>query len=175
MTDSFNDIDDGVGRYASRTRVNRRVLTLTADGTNSLNGTIDLNGKIGRMVLDCSRVTCDSNTATGGSLQITMDIEDGGGTEYPYCDTIAGLDVRTASNTPLNFQTSEGGNMNADGGTTSGVHLTVSAPANSTTGGVTIDEAASWNGLICGRARFTVATSNSTFSAGTIRIIVIHE
>ena len=40
---------------------------------------------------------------------------------------------------------------------------------------VTIDEAASWNGLVCGRVRFTVATSNSTFSAGSIRIIVIHE
>jgi len=175
VTDSYTDIDDGTGRYASRVRVNRRVLTLTADGTNSLNGTLDLNGKIGRLVLDPSRVTCGSNTATGGSLKITMDVEDTGGTEYPYCETIAGLDVRTASNTPLNFQTSEGANMNADAGATSGVHFTVAAPSSSTTGGVTIDEAASWNGLVCGRVRFTVATSNSTFSAGTIRIIVLHE
>ena len=52
MTDSFNAIDDGVGRYASRTRVNRRVLTLTGDGTNSLNGTLDLNGKIAQIILD---------------------------------------------------------------------------------------------------------------------------
>ena len=79
MTDSFSDIDDGVGRYASRTRVNRRVLTLTGDGTNSLNGTLDLNGKIAQIILDCTRVTCGSNTATGGSFSITMDIEDGDG------------------------------------------------------------------------------------------------
>ena len=115
MTDSYTDIDDGVGRYASRCRVNRRVLTLTADGTNSLNGTLDLNGKIGRVILDPSRVTCGSNTATGGSLKITMDVEDSEGVEYPYCDTIAALDVRTSSNAPLNFVTSEGANKNADG------------------------------------------------------------
>ena len=175
MTDSYTDIDDGTGRYASRTRVNRRILTLTGDGTNSLNGSLDINGKIARLVLDPSRVSCASNTGTGGSLKITMDVEDAGGTEYPYCETLAGLDVRTASNTPLNFQTSEGGNMNADAGTTSGLHFTVAAPASSTIGGVTIDENAAWNGLVCGRVRFTVATSNSVFASGTIRILVIHE
>tara|TARA_R110002020_G_scaffold53854_3_gene150241 strand:- start:6117 stop:6644 length:528 start_codon:yes stop_codon:yes gene_type:complete len=175
MTDSYTDIDDGVGRYASRTRVNRKILTLTGDGTNSLNGTLNINGKISRIVLDPSRVSCGSNTATGGSLKITMDIEDTGGTEYPYCDTVAALDVRTASNTPLNFQTAEGGNMNADGGTTSGLHFTVTAPASSTTGGKTIDEPAPWNGLVCGQVRFTIATSNSTFASGDIRLIVIYE
>ena len=175
MTDSYADIDDGVGRYGSRTRVNRRILTLTGDGTNSLNGTLDINGKIARVILDPSRVSCGSNTATGGSLKITMDIEDSEGVEYPYCDTIAALDVRTASNASLHFQTAEGGNMNADGGTTSGLHFTVSAPGSSTTGGVTIDEPAPWNGLVCGQVRFTVATSNSTFASGDIRIIVIHE
>ena len=163
MTDSYTDIDDGVGRYASRTRVNRKILTLTGDGTNSLNGTLNINGKISRIVLDPSRVSCGSNTATGGSLKITMDIEDTGGTEYP------------ASNTPLNCQTAEGGNMNADGGTTSGLHFTVTAPASSTTGGKTIDEPAPWNGLVCGQVRFTIATSDSTFASGDIRLIVIYE
>ena len=174
MTDSFSDIDDGVGRYASRIRVNKRTLTLTGDGTNSINGTLDLNGKICRIVLDPSRISCGSNTATGGSLKITMDVEDTGGTEYPYCDTIAALDVRTSSNTPLNFQTAEGGNR----GTTSsncGLHFTVTAPANSTTGGLTINEPAPWNGLVCGRVRFTLATSNSTFASGTVRLTIIHE
>ena len=162
MTDSFNDIDDGVGRYASRTRVNRRVLTLTGDGTNSLNGTLDLNGKIAQIILDCTRVTCGSNTATGGSFSITMDIEDGDGDqEYPYCNTVSSLDVRSSIATPHIFQIAEGANTD-----TAGVHLTVTSP-----GGV----AASWCGHVCGQVRFTVATSNSTFSAGTIRVIVIHE
>ena len=175
MTDSFADIDDGSGRYASRVRANRRVLTLTADSTNSLSGTLDLNGKIGRLVLDCSRLTCNANAATTGSLKITMDVEDSEGVEYPYCDTIANFDVRTAITVPYNFQTSEGGNMNADGGNTSGLHFTVTAPASATVGGVTIDEPAAWNGLVCGRVRFTLATSNGTFSGGTARIVLLHE
>ena len=32
MVDNTSDIDDGVGRYASRIRVNRKVITLTPDG-----------------------------------------------------------------------------------------------------------------------------------------------
>jgi hypothetical protein len=39
------DIDDGVGRYASRVRVNRKMITLTADGTNTITETIQMNGK----------------------------------------------------------------------------------------------------------------------------------
>ena len=175
MTDSFADIDDGSGRYASRVRANRRVLTLTADSSNSLSGTLDLNGKIGRLVLDCSRLTCNANAATTGSLKITMDVEDSEGVEYPYCDTLANFDVRTAITVPYNFQTSEGGNLNADGSNNSGLHFSVSAPASSTTGGLVIDEAAPWSGLVCGKVTFTIATSNGTFASGSFRLIVIHE
>lgn len=173
---SAEDINDGVGRYASRTRVNRRVLTLTGDGTNSISGSLDMNGKISRVIIDPKDIVCASNTATGGSLVISMDIgATGSATGYAYCDTLAALDVRSNSNTPLNLQTSEGGNMNADGGATSGLHFTVTAPGSSTTGGLTIDEPAAWNGLVAGKVTFSLATSNSVFASGTVRIIVIHE
>jgi len=135
-----------------------------------------MNGKISRIVLDPSRATDNGSVgATSGSLKITMDIQDEGGAEYPYCDTVAALDFRGSSNTPLNLQTSEGGNMNADGGATSGLHLAVSAPANSTIGGVTIDEAAPWNGLVCGAVTFTLAVAAGAWTGGTIRMIVIYE
>ena len=173
---SSEDVNDGVGRYASRTRVNRRVLTIEGDGTDSVSGSLDLNGKITRVILDPKDISCNANAATTGSLVISMDLSPtGSSTGYPYCDTLAALDVRTASNTALHFQTSEGGNKNADGGSTSGLHFTVSAPASSTTGGVVIDEAAPWSGLVCGKVTFTIATSNGTFAGGSFRLIVIHE
>ena len=80
-----NEIDDGVGRYASRTRINRRVLDITGDGTGSISGTIDMNGKISRIILDMSRMASNSNGATQGSLDISMDAEADGGTDYKYC------------------------------------------------------------------------------------------
>tara|TARA_R110000824_G_scaffold214839_3_gene401115 strand:+ start:14874 stop:15407 length:534 start_codon:yes stop_codon:yes gene_type:complete len=177
MVDNTSDIDDGVGRYASRIRVNRKVITLTPDGTNTMSTTIQLNGKIGRVVLDASRITCNSNAGTTGSLEISMDMQDTAGTpvEYLYCDALANFDVRTAVTAAYHFQTSEGGNMNADAGNTSGLHFTVTAPSATTTGGVTIDEPASWSGLVCGAVKFTLKTSNGVFSAGTARIVVIHE
>jgi hypothetical protein len=178
MTDNPTDTNDGEGRYASRTRVNRRVILFdNLASVGSATKTLHLNGKIARVVIDPSRVKSTSTTATSGSFKISMDVEDAGGTEYPYCDTIANLDYRTSSNTPLNFQTSEGGNLNADGGATSGLHFTVSAPSSSTTGGVTIDEAAPWNGLVCGDVTFTIADSAGTFDAdtGVLRLILIME
>ena len=46
MVDNPTNIDDGEGRYASRVRVNRKVITLTADSTNSISTTEQINGKI---------------------------------------------------------------------------------------------------------------------------------
>jgi len=172
------DIDDGIGRYASRVRVNRKMITLTADGTNTITETIQMNGKVGRVVLDVSRLTCNANAATTGKFNILMDLTDSAGTplNYTYCDEIANFDVRTAVTGAYNFQTSEGGNMNADGGATSGLHFTVSAPASITTGGKTIDEPAPWSGLVCGAVTFKLETTNGVFTNGTTaRILVIHE
>jgi hypothetical protein len=172
------DIDDGVGRYASRVRVNRKLITLTADGTNTITETIQMNGKVGRVVLDVSRLTCNANAGTTGSLKILMDLTDTAGTplQYSYCDTLANFDVRTAVTAAYNFQTSEGGNMNADAGATSGLHFTVTAPSAITVGGVTIDEPAAWSGLVCGAVTFKLETSNGVFTNGTTaRVLVIHE
>jgi len=179
VTDAPNSLNDGVARYASRTRVNREVIEFTQSdlaGNNTATKTLPLNGKIARIVLDPSRVVY-GGAATTGSLKITMNIEDSAGNEYPYCDTLSVLNFRTDNNAPLNFQTSEGGNMNADGGATSGLHLTVTAPTSSKTGGIVIDEPAPWNGLVCDAVSFTVAVSASTFDAstGTMRLIVIYE
>ena len=160
-----NEIDDGVGRYASRTRINRRVLDITGDGTGSISGTIDMNGKISRIILDMSRMASNSNGATQGSMDISMDAESDGGTDYKYCEQVASLDYRTASNLVGHFQIAEGANTD-----TAGVHLTINSPA-----GV----AGSWNGCVTGRVKFTLALSGGkvfTASAGSkARIVIIHE
>ncbi len=176
MTDNPTSIFDGDGRYGSKTRVNREFVEITMPAAATVSQTIQLNGKISRVILDPSRITSNGSvTATSGTLQLTMDIEDAGNTQYPYCDTISFLDYRTSSNTPLNFQTSEGGNMNADGGTSSGLHFTVSAPSGAKTGGVVIDEAAAWSGLVCGAVTITLATTAGAFTGGTARLIFIYE
>lgn len=178
MVDNYTDYIDGDGRYASRVRVNRKVIEF--DGLASANNeskTVFLNGKIGRIIIDPSRCTSTSTTATSGSLSILMDIEDAAGNQYSYCDSLEDLDFRNTSNTPLHFQTSEGGNMNADGGATSGLHFTVTAPGSSKAGTVTIDEPAAWNGLVCGLVTFKIATSAGTFDSdtGSLRLTVLLE
>jgi hypothetical protein len=176
MTDNPTSIFDGDGRYGSKTRVNREFVEITMPAAATVSQTIQLNGKISRVILDPSRVTANGSvTATSGTLQLSMDIEDSGNTQYSYCDTISFLDYRTSSNTPLNFQTSEGGNMNADAGNTSGLHFTVTAPSGSKTGGVVIDEAAAWSGLVCGAVTITLATTAGAFTGGTARLIFIYE
>ena len=172
------DIDDGTGRYASRVRVNRKMITLTADGTNTITETVQLNGKIGRVVLDVSRLTCNSNAGTTGKFNILMDLADSAGTpvSYKYCDELANFDVRTAVTGAYHFQTSEGGNLNADGSNNTGLHFTVTAPSAVTTGGVTIDESAPWSGLVCGAVTFKLETSNGLFTDGTTaRVLIIHK
>ena len=176
MTDNPTSIFDGDGRYGSRTRVNREFVEITMPAAATVSQTIQLNGKVSRIILDPSRITANGSvTATSGTLQLSMDIEDSGNTQYPYCDTISFLDYRTSSNTPLNFQTSEGGNLNADGGATSGLHFTVSAPSGAKTGGVVIDEAAAWSGLVCGAVTITLATTAGAFTGGTARLVIIYE
>ncbi len=176
MTDNPTSINDGSGRYGSRVRVNRELIEITMPAAATVSSTVALNGKIGRIIIDPSRITANGSVgATSGSMKISMDIEDSGSVEYPYCDTLAALDFRTASNTPLHFQTSEGGNMNADAGATSGLALTVTAPGSSTTGGVVIDEPAAWNGLVCGDVTFTLAVAAGAFTGGTARILLIYE
>jgi len=176
VTDNFTKIDDGAGRYASRQRINRQTVDIPTTSGSSVSATIHMNGKLGRIVIDPSRITANGSVgATSGSLVISMDIENAGGTEYPYCDTLAALDFRSASNTPLHFQTSEGGNKNADGGTTSGLALTVTAPGSSTTGGIVIDEPSAWNGLVCGAVTFTFAVAAGAYTGGSLRLTLIYE
>ena len=160
-----NEIDDGVGRYASRTRINRRVLDITGDGTGSISGTIDMNGKISRIILDMSRMASNSDGATQGSMAITMDADSDGGTDYKYCQTVSSLDFRTATNLVGHFQIAEGANTD-----TAGVHLTINNPAGA---------AGSWNGAVCGRVKFTLSLSSSkVFTSGAsniARITILHE
>lgn len=180
--DNPTSIFDGEGRYASRTRANREVVVFTtADlrsdaSNNTASKTITVNGKMTSMIIDPSRVKSTSTTATSGSIEFRMDIEDSGGNGYLCFDQIAALDYRTSSNTPLRFEVAPGANQATANGHY-GVPFYVTAPANSTAGGNVLDQPASWNGLLCGTTTITVATSAGTFDAdtGELRVIIVYE
>lgn len=162
MTDNPTSIFDGDGRYGSRTRVNREYVEITMPAAATVSETIQLNGKIARIILDPSRITSNGSVLAGsGSLTLAMDIEDSGGSEYTYCNAVSSLDFRTSSNTPFHFQTAEGANTD-----TAGVHFTVTNPA-----GV----AAAWSGLVCGALKITLAVSAGAFTGGTARVVIIYE
>jgi len=182
VVDNPTSIFDGEGRYASRTRANREVVVFTtADlrsdaSNNTASKTITVNGKVTSMIIDPSRVKSTSTTATSGSIEFRMDIEDSGGNGYLCFDQIAALDYRTASNTPLRFEVSPGANQG-----TSASHFgnpfAVNAPASSTAGGDTIGQPTPWNGLLCGTTTITVADGSGTFDAdtGELRVIIVYE
>ena len=162
MTDNPSSIFDGDGRYGSRTRVNREFVEITMPAAATVTQSVQLNGKVARIVLDPSRITANGSVLAGsGSLTLSMDIEDSGSSEYKYCDAVSSLDFRTSSNAPLHFQTAEGANTNA-----AGVHFTVTNPA-----GV----AAAWSGLVCGTLNITLAVGAGAFTGGTARLVIIYE
>lgn len=179
MVDNPTSVFDGEGRYASRTRVNREVVVFTSDDLGSASTaskTVFINGKVCSLIIDPSRVKSSSTTASSGSINFRMDIEDGSN-GYLCFDQIGGLDYRTSSNTPLRFEVTTGANHGTATGQNS-LHFSVTAPSTATShNGDTIDEPAAWNGLLCGTTTITVATSAGTFDAdtGDLRVVVIYE
>jgi len=179
MVDNPTSLDDGEGRYASRSRINRKVLTLSnADlgGNSTASVTTQINGKLGRLIIDASRCTTTGASATGGSIDLTMDLEQDDNSEYKYCDTIGGLNFTATANTAQHFQMSEGSNQGVSG-SDNALHFSVTAPTSSTSGGTTINEPAAWNGLLTGYVKITVTLAAGTFqsSTGEMRIVIIYE
>tara|TARA_R110000824_G_scaffold3689_5_gene17462 strand:+ start:16842 stop:17414 length:573 start_codon:yes stop_codon:yes gene_type:complete len=180
-----SSIDDGDGRYGSRTRVNRLVYEFTnADLASQTSATADvnLNGKIHNIIIDATRCTVGSGTTTGSFQLLAADLTDGAGTPalYSYHNEISFMDYSAASPAPYYFQTSEGG-ATADGGVAHSAMLTVTAGLSSAGGPpktpngagalVQIDDVIKWTGLVCGTVRLKVATS-SAWGAGTGSLFV---
>ena len=93
-----SSINDGDGRYGSRTRVNRLVYEFTnADLASQTSATADvnLNGKIHNIIIDATRCTVGSGTTTGSFQLLAADLTDGAGTPalYSYHNEISFMDV----------------------------------------------------------------------------------
>lgn len=86
MTNQEQAITDG-DFYLSRCRVNRHVVSITAGET----ATVRLNGKISKVIIDATDSAYLMGSGNIGQFQLFMDVEDGDGSELPYCDQITGL------------------------------------------------------------------------------------
>ena len=112
-----------------------------------------------------------------GRFQLFMDVEDGDGSEIPYCDQITGLNYSgSGSNQVISLEVSQGANQGT-ANAKSGMHFSVSAPNTASSGGGTLNEPAAWNGLVCGDVRFTldVAAPNLLNPSKTFRVVILLE
>lgn len=179
MVDNPTNLDDGEGRYASRSRINRKVIVFTSTelgGNDTASISTQINGKLGRLIVDASRCVTAGAGTTDGSIDLTMDLQEAGGGEYKFCDTIGALNFTATANTAQHFQMSEGSNQGVTG-SDNALHFSVTAPGSSTSGGVAINEPAAWNGLLTGYVNITVTLASGTFDAGTgdLRVVIIYE
>ena len=190
MSITADSINDGDGRYGSRTRVNRLVYEFTqADLATLTSATADvqINGKVQNIIVDATRCTVASGTNTGSFQLLAADLTDGAGTpaQYRYHELISDLDFSAASPAPYHFQTAEG-SATADGTASFSNTLVVrpgfsSAPApvkvtNPAGTATVVDDLSPWTGLVCGTVQIKVATS-SAWGAGTgsLFVVIIYE
>jgi len=183
MAQTADSINDGDGRYGSRTRVNRVVYEFTqADlaGNTAATADVQMNGKIHNIFVDATRCTVGSGTSTGSFQLLAADLIDGAGTPtlYPYHMVILALDYSAASAAPYHYQTSEGaatqsGNPAGPPGSfaLNANHLIVS-PVGGAVNSASMDDVVPWTGLVCGTVQIKVATS-SAWGAGTGSLFVV--
>ena len=177
-----NSLNDGEGRYGSRTRVNRLVYDFEAGDLTSLTTTtavVNLNGKVHRIVVDATGSVISDGTTTSGIFQLIDDLG------YSYHAPISALDFSAASTAHYQFQTSEGA-ATADGTHADSNHLVVFSGASSAgalpktfngAGAATVmDDTAPWTGIVCGPVSIKLtSTAKAWTSAATIRIVIYYE
>lgn len=187
MSLTADSIDDGVGRYGSRTRVNRAVyeFTQTDLATNTTVTTnLKINGKVHQIIIDATRSKVGAGSTTGKFNLRMADILDGAGNATPFFDQLTGLDFGTTSPAPYHFQTTEGGAQNDSSdpvAVTICNHLVVStgvssgAVAPSHAAGA-ITTAAAWTGGICGNVQINLQTTSAwAADTGSVFVIIIYD
>ena len=165
-------IDDG-DFYLSRCRVNRHVVTMNAGE----NGTVRLNGKVSKIIIDATQSAYSSGSGTNlGRFQLKMDVDDGDGSQLQYFDQITGLNYSGGGSNQIAYlEVSQGANQGT-ANSKNGMHFSVSAPTTGSIGGGTFNEPAAWNGSVCGEVTFVCDTASGTLnSANTIRVIIYLE
>jgi len=178
MAITANSINDGEGRYGSRTRVNRLVYEFTqADlaGNTSATADVQLNGKVHNIYVDATRCDVAVGTNTGSFQLLAADLTDGHTSPalYPYHTAITALNFKSTSGLPYHYQTSEGG-ATSDGTAANANHLVVNG--GGTVNGVALDDPTPWTGLVCGTVQIKVATTSAwTAGTGSLFVVIVYD
>ena len=191
-----HSIDDGEGRYGSRTRVNRIVFEYdAADLANqtSITAAIQINGDIHTIWLDTSISKLATNTdtqTTHGSLSIQCgDYPKLGGEAINYCNQITELDFTNLSGGRglYQFQTNEGAAQSGAGGMEQALSISVGRSSHSGSpatpkvadvqnNGIPIDMNQPWTGRVCGTVNFRLDTLTAWASdTGKIRLTILYS
>tara|TARA_R110002051_G_scaffold78858_1_gene142502 strand:- start:193 stop:783 length:591 start_codon:yes stop_codon:yes gene_type:complete len=191
-----SSVNDGEGRYASRTRVNRLVYDFVqadlAAQTAVTSSAIPLNGEIHSIWLDAtqSKLVLNTDTQTAqGLFQIqSADILDLAGNALIYASPIYGVDYTTLSPAPYQFQTNEGAAHENTPNTLMNCSLAVavgrsghSTPAtpmimNTVGAPAVIDGLQPWTGRVCGQLQIKLTTVSAwAADTGSIRVVVLYS
>jgi len=190
-----HSIEDGEGRYGSRTRVNRIVFEYDAAdlaGQTQITAAIQMNGEIHNVWLDTSISKLATNTdtqTTHGSLAIQCgDYGKLGGDPINYCNPITELDFTNKSGGRgfYQFQTTEGATQEGAGSMEHSLSVSVgrsshSTPATPKIGDpsntqIPIDKNQPWTGRVCGTVNFKLETSTAwAADTGKIRLTILYS
>ncbi len=187
-------IDDGDGRYGSRTRVNRLVYEFLAadlNGQTSISATVPMNGEVHTIWLDVSgsKLATNTNTqTTHGSFALSCgDYDSVSGLSLTYHNPILNLDFTSMGNPLYKFQTCEGAAMSAAApmehslSISPGLSAHSGAPATPTVadaaGAATpIASNQAWTGRVAGNVRITLASTTAwAADTGNIRITILYS
>jgi hypothetical protein len=193
MTSSQHTIDDGTGRYGSRTRVNRLVYEFTkADlaGQTSASATIQMNGEVHTIWLDVSgsklAANANANTDDGSFVLSCGDYTSVSGAELTYHNTITKLDFTSKGNPIYKFQTCEGASMAAGAPMEHALSISPGLSAHDTPatpfiadplGAATAIQAnQAWTGRVCGGVKINLATTTAwAADTGLIRVTILYS
>ena len=187
-------VDDGQGRYGSRTRVNRIVYEwelADLSGADVVEAVVPINGEIHTIWLDVSSskltANADVDTVKGDFKIECYDYTAVAGDRIGYCNTITSLDFTNQSTRVYKFQTNEGaamGTMEHALSISPGLsgHSTPAAPkvGNVTGTATVITKNQPWTGRVCGNVVFSLGltTAPGVFWAGDtgkIRLTVLYS
>lgn len=189
-----HSIDDGEGRYGSRTRVNRIVFDYeAADLANqtAITAAIQMNGEIHTIYLDTTISKLAANTDTQ-TTHGAFSIECGDYTllntdPILYCNPITELDLTNkGSRTHYKFQTNEGAAMQGGSAMEQALSVSVGRSAHSTPAtpkvqdplgtAIPIDANQPWTGRVCGTVNFKLEASTAwAADTGKIRLTIIYS
>ena len=193
MASSQHTIDDGTGRYGSRTRVNRLVYEFSqADlaGQTSASATVQMNGEVHTIWLDPTASKLDANananTDDGSFVLSCGDYTSVSGADLTYHNPITKLDYTSKGNPIYKFQTCEGAGMAAGAAMEHSLSVSPGRSAHDTPAAPFVTDAAAnptaiatnqaWTGRVCGGVKITLSTTTAwAADTGIIRVTILYS